>query len=273
MLSFLFWNIHKNPSIASFVGRIAARHDVDLFLFAECPKKPKDCGPLIDAMNAAQKGTYRFADVLPQRVRVASRLAPERLALRFHGQEVSVWEVRGKKAARFLLATVHLPAKTAGFDAPAQAFVARTVAAEVAEAEDDLNCPDTVLVGDFNMNPYEPGMVMPETVHGFMTMSHAEKPDRDYRGATYRRFYNPMWKLFGDRVSTAGGTFHWDAYAPNQHFWHMYDRVLVRPSLMRRLREVRILTSDGSASLLDANGAPDRDLASDHLPIFFRLAV
>src|SRR5262249_24069889 len=151
----------------------------------------------------------------PQKVRVVSRLAPERLALRFTWNEVSVWELIGKKSARFLLATVHLPAKNAGFDSHAQAFVATAAASEGADVEDGLDGPAAVRAGVSNMNPCEPGMVRPEAVQGFRTRSHAEKPARDYRGASYRRFYNPMWRLFGDRVSVAGGTYHWDAYAPN----------------------------------------------------------
>ncbi|MBI2808325.1 MAG: hypothetical protein HYX68_25335 [Planctomycetes bacterium] len=53
----------------------------------------------------------------------------------------------------------------------------------------------------------------------------------------------------------------------------MFDQVLVRPELMDRLDDLRILDSDGEVSFLNHAGRPDRNTASDHLPILFRLRI
>ncbi len=53
----------------------------------------------------------------------------------------------------------------------------------------------------------------------------------------------------------------------------MLDQVLLRPGLVKRLRNVQILTGDGHRSFLGEDGAPDRERVSDHLPILFQLDV
>jgi hypothetical protein len=51
----------------------------------------------------------------------------------------------------------------------------------------------------------------------------------------------------------------------------MFDQVLLRPSLMDSLAELRILDSDGQGPLVTERGRPRSSTASDHLPILFRL--
>jgi hypothetical protein len=77
-----------------------------------------------------------------------------------------------------------------------------------------------------------------------------------------------MWGCFGDRTPGPPGThFH---PTPDGTYWHLFDQVLLRPSLMDALAEVRILDGDGQEPLVSKNGRPSAAI-SDHLPIFFRL--
>lgn len=104
-----------------------------------------------------------------------------------------------------------------------------------------------------------------------MTKQIAGKSDRKWREEKYRRFYNPMWGLFGDLTPGPAGTHYWDSSVPSNHHWHMFDQLLLRPSLMDRLRNIQILDRDGYASLLAANGTAVKDHLSDHLPILFQV--
>lgn len=55
----------------------------------------------------------------------------------------------------------------------------------------------------------------------------------------------------------------------------MFDQVLIRPALLDRFatQDVQILHTDGERSLLSSRGIPDTSIASDHLPILFKLAL
>jgi hypothetical protein len=56
-------------------------------------------------------------------------------------------------------------------------------------------------------------------------------------------------------------------------FWHMFDQVVVRPDFADRLPQerLRILTHAGVLPLIDTDGLPDHNTASDHLPVVFTI--
>jgi len=190
---------------------------------------------------------------------------------------MAIWSVQSSKLSppEALLATTHLPAKAGGHTDAGQANDAGLLASELAVFEDRPPNPNrnTILVGDFNMNPYDPGMTLATGIHALMTAGLARKPDRKYRKRSYRRFYNPMWGLFGDRTSGPAGTLYWSGSQPHNTFWAMFDQVLVRPALIGMLSRLEILDSDGEHSLLARGGFPDKGHLSDHLPIFFQLNI
>ena len=273
MISFLFWNLDENTNAVPYLGRLATTYAVDIFLIAECPK---ETAPLITALNAAHRGVYRVADeVIPEKVRIITRLAPPRLKQRLTllGKDATIWTLEGDVLSRVLLVAAHLPSKSGGFTAHDQQAIVEQVSRGIVSVEDEDGCQNTVLVGDMNMNPYEPGMAIVTGFHGLMTTDLAKLGDRRFKGIDYRRFYNPMWGLYGDRTPGPAGTFYWDAYSPTNHRWHMLDQVLLRPSLTDRLRNVQILAGDGYRSFLGEDGAPDREQVSDHLPILFQLEI
>ena len=57
------------------------------------------------------------------------------------------------------------------------------------------------------------------------------------------------------------------------YFWNIFDQVLIRPDLLDLFRneDLSILSNDGVESFLTERGLPDKTVASDHLPIIFKL--
>ncbi len=88
----------------------------------------------------------------------------------------------------------------------------------------------------------------------------------------YRFFYNPMWNHLGDRGDISG-TFYFDSSEPLCYFWNLFDQVLLRPDLLEGFapEQVRVLTKVRGVSLLEADGRPDKAMASDHLPVLLEL--
>jgi endonuclease/exonuclease/phosphatase family metal-dependent hydrolase len=272
MISFLFWNIGKNDRVAASVGRIAAASSVDLILLAECPDSLSGC---LTALNSSGTGPYHEVSA-PERpkVRVLSRLAAGSLTAQFtnSSRDMTIWRLQANDPQTVLLAAVHLPSKAGGVTEADQITWAQFLAQDVARIEDLEGARDTILVGDLNMNPFEPGVVSVMGLHGLMTRELARQPDRRHRGREFRRFYNRMWGLFGDRTPGPPGTFYWDASVPSNHHWHILDQVLLRPSLMDRWRNVQVLGGDGQRSFL-RDGVVSKDDLSDHLPLLFQLDI
>ena len=134
----------------------------------------------------------------------------------------------------------------------------------------------TVLVGDLNMNPYEDGIVSAKGLHAVMTRERAQQGRRTVRyNLSNAYFYNPMWRHFGEQPSGHAGTYFFRSPRERADFWNVYDQVLLRPELLPYFRDedLKILHCAGTKSLLDPNGVIDRTVASDHLPILFRLSI
>ena len=55
-------------------------------------------------------------------------------------------------------------------------------------------------------------------------------------------------------------------------YWHIYDQVIIRPSLRSRFVDgnLKIITGSANVSLLDKNKHPNHSI-SDHLPITFEI--
>ncbi len=274
MVKVLFWNLAENAGILPHVECLGRSHSIDIFLFAE---SPNDLSTALMGLNTLRRGLYREVGKVPSKVRVLSRLPAQNIDHLFTtiAGETTIWSIQAPKMnpREVLLAVTHLPAKAGGRTDAAQASDVGDVAAELAQFEDRRNHRQTVFVGDFNMNPYDPGMTLVTGVHGLMTAQLARKGDRLYRKRKYRRFYNPMWGLFGDRTGGPAGTHYWRSHQPHNTHWAMLDQVLLRPSLIDKLTDLAILDSDGRHSLLGRDGIPHKEHLSDHLPIFFELDI
>ena len=151
--------------------------------------------------------------------------------------------------------------------------VAEDLAYSIRTLEDDKEHRRTIAVGDFNMNPFEPGLIAAKGFHGLMTKRLALTVNHRLSSrAAYPCFYNPMWQFFGDgSLGPAGTYFFGSTTDPTNHFWNIYDQVLVRPDLIDNLKGLQILDSDGQEKLITQEGRPRKQTFTDHLPIYFQL--
>ena len=171
-----------------------------------------------------------------------------------------------------LLVVVHLASKLYRNETDQTALAGR-VRVDIEEAEARRQHCRTVVVGDFNMNPFESGVVGSEAFHAVMCREVASKGSREVAGQERFFFYNPMWSLFGDRSVGPPGTYHYNSGAVDNYYWNMFDQVLLRPGLITRFidEDLLIVTEVDGRSLLTARGLPDKNVGSDHLPIMFGL--
>jgi hypothetical protein len=284
MVSFLFWNLqgrstvnrtNRTRAILESITSLTAAYGVDVQVFAECLM---DLPDMLAALNAAGAGSYCLPPSRSVRVRIFTRLAPTAI------EDVYNDGVHGRLTIRRLSRTGALPILLAGLHfhdrmripTPAgQALAATELARSIATVEDDVGYSRTVLVGDMNMNPFEAGMVGAQAFHGVMSRDLARTVTRLKDRAKYRCFYNPMWAFLGDFFGGPPGSYFYPpALDPTNHFWTLFDQVLVRPDIMDSLARVEILSSDGAHSLTSKRtGRPRKAQLSDHLPIYFELGL
>ncbi len=274
MITVLFWNLARNAATLPHLECLAKSHAVDVFLLAEAPV---DLSLGLSKLNGLGVGVYQEPASPQPKVRVLTRMPSSDLSAVFTGAagDMTIWAAHSSKlpAGEVLLAVVHLPSKMGGNSASVQWSFASQVAREIAQSETARGHENTIVVGDFNMNPFDEGMTAATGFQGHMTRELAERPERDHRGDSYRRFYNPMWGFFGDRTPGPAGTHYWDASAPNNQHWSIFDQVLVRPAMIDYLTDLEILDHDKVHPLTRANKIPYKKHLSDHLPIIFKIDI
>jgi hypothetical protein len=268
MLTFLFWNIAKQP-LQDRVARIVAAHGVDVLMLAECAVDVSEC---LAAINRGNASRYGRPFSLGKKVQILTRLSEDQLVEQFldPSEGVTVRRLSAPGHREILLVAVHLPSRI-NWDREDQLLRVSQLVSDIQRFEKEAGHSRTVLVGDLNMNPFDAGMSGVGAFHGVMSRDIAGRETRKVLGRDYPFFYNPMWGLFGDRTPGPAGSYYFRSSKPVNYFWNMYDQVLLRPELMDGLRDLQILDSDGTEPLLTASRQPDSTNGSDHLPILFQL--
>lgn len=268
MTTFLFWNLNKSP-LEALVTELAEIHQVDILILAECEIQ---ASLMLGALNQNASSRFHLTDSECEKIVIYTRFSGEFIQEKFNNNRLTVRRLVLPGSEELLLAAVHAPSKRDWRD-KSQPFECVELASTICSIEQEVGHRRTVLVGDFNMNPFEDGMVAANGLNAVMTRNVASRELRTVQGKVYPFFYNPMWGHFGDAVDGPSGTFYYGGSEHVNYFWNMFDQVLIRPELlsMFRNKELRILSFSGERSLLPPKGLPDASSGSDHLPLLFRL--
>lgn len=268
-MKFIFWNLNRRTP-PGLLSALVLEQRPDFLLLAECADAEV---ALLERVNGVESAAPYLSHSDPLgRVRVLSCLPRETVRRVHDDRYVSIRRVAAPGAADFLLVIAHLPSKLRRGETD-QALAATRLARLIEESEARAGHARTIVVGDLNMNPFEPGLVGAEGLHAVMSRDVARRGARTVDGCARRFFYNPMWGRMGDLSPGPPGTYYYGDSRQVCFFWNTFDQVLVRPALVDEFVDegLGVLTSIGETRLLDHRGVPRTGGASDHLPITFRM--
>ena len=268
MPTIAFWNLARQNR-PEMLAELIDRRGIEILAVAEQAFEPAE---LIVAYSTRTGRSLYEPRILSSRVRFYS-VFPENLYRSVADDpHLSIKEYKPLVGDSVLIVGVHLPSKQRQTDEE-QAFNAQRIAARIKEAEQLVGHDRTMVLGDFNMDPFDAGMVNGDGFHAVMDRRVAAKGSRRILDQERSFFYNPMWKLMGDHSAGALGTFYRNRGGFVNYFWHTFDQVLLRPSLLAAFREeeLSIVESIGSASLLATNEPGINARFSDHLPVLLNL--
>lgn len=277
-VTFLFWNLGKKD-LAEAVVAAVAEHGVDILILAEA--EALSIGQCIVGLNRKSTSTYQGQVTGSNRLTVISRLDGAHLQhiATLDPSRDSRWAFHkllrpGKDPV--LIVSVHLRSKLAASENDQYARV-RRLSEEIVRVETTEKTTHTVVVGDFNMDPFEIGMQACDGMHALLSKHEiaVRRGSRIHDTRSYRMFFNPAWRLHGEQIAGPPGSYHYAGDGVLVQYWHLFDQVLVRPELIEDLSgtDIRVLDAAGGESLLDHAGRPDRTRFSDHLPLLFRLRI
>lgn len=269
MSTFLFWNLNKKR-LERLVADLAEHHEVDVLILTEC-EVPTHV--MLEALNLGDSPMFHEGTSSEcTEIVIYTRFPSEFLQKRFDSARLTIRQLTLPGKDEILLAAVHHPSKLHWNDA-SQTAECYELSSNIRRTEEEAGHRRTVLVGDFNMNPFEDGIVAANGLNAVMDRRVAARATRTVQAREYPFFYNPMWGHFGDAIDSPSGTFYYGSSEQVAYFWNMFDQVLIRPELLSIFRNegLKILSDSSDGSFLTLNGLPDNSVASDHLPIRFRL--
>jgi endonuclease/exonuclease/phosphatase family metal-dependent hydrolase len=268
-VNFLFWNVNRRGQ-SETIAALAHSLKADVIVLAE---GDESAGTILRSLNPPGTAAYLYvaAPVQSSAVQLYTKFPTDFITAVGEQGRTSLWHVSLPGQVSFILAALHLPSKL-WKDEHEQAEIASEISKFIRFHEIRLGHDRTVVVGDFNMNPFERGILTAYAFNAVMTRKDALKSSRRVNDSDRPFFFNPMWSLFHDGDMGPPGTFHHSSPSHLSVYWNMFDQVLLRPSLLRHFNKssLRIVTTCENESLLDELGKP---LASDHLPITFTLEL
>ena len=246
-------------------------HEVDVLILAECTTGIRLT--ILRELNSKPEQRFFQSFSTSQKIVIYTRFPSSWIRPISEEDGLSIRHlVHPILGQQLLIVGAHLPSKL-HLSEEEQTLLATRLRPHIEEAEEQIGHCQTLIVGDLNMNPFEAGVASSEGLHGVMDRRIAQGFSREVRGETRHFFYNPMWSRFGDGSPGPVGTHFYNSSSPLNQYWHIFDQVLFRPSLLPYFsnEDLQVITEVNSTSLMRANGRPDSTVASDHFPLLFRL--
>lgn len=269
MPNLLFWNL-KRGSAESYLAALCLENAVDILILAEDFSAAGHIPSLLNLGVASAP----FAEIMPvvsTRVRLYTRLKAGTVRrVADHGDRISIFAYQGALGPPMLIAAAHLPSKLHLGDRE-QHHYAGGLRNAIEQAERDHGHNHSIIIGDLNMNPFEDGMAAFDGLHAVMDKAVASKVGRRFAGSTSNFFYNPMWSRIGDESAGPPGTYYYSSGGLVNHYWNMFDQLLLRPSLLPYYEadQLRIITRIGDRNLVSRDRIDSS--ISDHLPLFVQI--
>lgn len=115
-----------------------------------------------------------------------------------------------------------------------------------------------IVIGDFNMDPYEEGMVSSLAYHALPTREIVSRGSRTVLFTETEMFYNPVWSYLGDLSQGMPGSFGGAPSGVISPGWHALDQVLISSALLERVdwEGTHWISAEGH-----------RERPSDHRPV------
>lgn len=260
-MKYLFWNTHKNESINSLVCDLVKENDIAVVMLAEYNA---DSNELLEMLSKERVELKEYGSC-SERIKIFGKV--EKISYRTDTEHAIIRVINDKD----ILCCVHLNSKMYSGHQEFREILIEQIMEDVRRVEEELKTENTIIVGDFNLNPYDSSFIDARYFHGMPIYEEAKRKTRTIAGKRYSMFYNPMWNLLGD-FEQPYGTYYYGGSGTTNTYWNMYDQVIIRPALKGRFisDSLKILTETQTRYLLDRRGHPDKKI-SDHLPIMFEI--
>lgn len=268
MINIAFWNTYCNKNIDTVLSAMMAENSIDILGMCEYSGN----ADLLVLNPLLKKKGYRIIKPIAASKQMPIIYSTETVSYKGPIADQDRYSVHEFMidGISFLISFVHLPSKMMGDNEMECKAVSGLILHDIKEWESKQNKKRTMIVGDFNLDPYEKTILWADGFHAYPDSIDAEKK-KTIQKVSYESFYNPMWNMFGDKEYPPG-TYYFRKPGRSAQ-WHVFDQVIMRYDMTKCFdkKSLRIITRINQFSLADKNGRPNKAEYSDHFPIFFSI--
>ena len=274
MPRFLFWNYrYGGQDREQILARLVRDEAVDILILAESSANPVE---LVERLSSGGR-TYRPMPIPHDLIQIYAGYDTETFTDWVRDEpRLCLRRFQAPGRPEVILGAVHLVSGVR-LDRSERKAEAAPLARAIRQAQREQGHARAIIVGDFNLNPFDDGMIFADGFGAMTTKSLVKKYARSHNDR-FARFYNPLWSRLGREASDGPpGTYYWGDHRNSNIYWNFIDQVLVGHDLLDQFPDsrFRILTSirgeDGPLPLVRETDRHWKVEVSDHLPLIFDL--
>lgn len=260
MLNILFWNLKRN-AIEDYIIDCIVENNIDISVFSEF-----DGIDFIKIQKSLGKMYGHILTVQDDRKVTLIAKTTFRVTVVQQQNRYNIYHV--KTAVKdYLLAAVHLEDRR-NYKSAERIETIKRLIADIEQTEELLKCSNTIVIGDFNANPYDEELLSKFAFNSVLFKAIIEKSELTNPNSLKRkRFYNPILHYISEDTEMYGSFYHEKEYLTS--YWYCLDQVLVRKGLINNINQMKYLKRINKKNLLE-NTIPNGKI-SDHLPLLVNI--
>lgn len=260
MLNILYWNLGKN-AIEDYIVECIAENDIDIAIFSEY------VGVELSLIEDKLGGMYKRIRGIQEDEKVSLIIKRNLNAMVIQQQHrYNIYKI-STEFKDYLLAATHLQDRR-NYKTADRVSTINTMVKDIEMAEEAYRCSNTIVIGDFNANPYDEELTSKYAFNAVLFKSVIEKSEvTNPREMNKKRFYNPILHYISEDTEMYGSF-----YYENDHmtpYWNCLDQILVRKNLADCVCNIKYVQKIENRCLLKGI-SPDKKI-SDHLPLVVNL--
>lgn len=259
-MKILFWNL-KGNKIEKYIINCLQENEIDIAIFAEF--KGIDFEYLIDKLDNSYYHPIDFGGC--EKITLIARRSIS-IEIKQEQDRYTIYKANCN-GDDFILTGVHMPDRMSS-DVYARIAKAGRIVNDIKNLEISSKCKKTIIIGDFNANPYDDEMLAMNSFNAVLFKDEILRAEtKSVGGVSYRRFFNPILHFISEDTKLYGSFYYLNG--STSPIWHCLDQVLVSRSLADCVSNIEYLKEIKNISLLK-RVKPNAEI-SDHLPLVVTL--